>query len=122
MLFNIKSSVTTPFFLFLCFDGSFVSSFPIPVLRTFYISVLLLLLLGSRSSFHIAEFEVSKFLFFFLQKKNYNCIFLIDCFSKIDTLLFKNPTAENPQLGNENCEFLRIYLLKHYQVLRIFSQ
>ena len=90
MSFTMESPVTTTFFLFLCFDGLFVSSFRIPVLLTFCIWVLLLVLLGSRSSFHVVEFEVSNFLLFFFKRKSIIAFFSIDSFSKVDTLLFKS--------------------------------
>ena len=112
MSFTMESPVTTTFFLFLCFDGLFVSSFRIPVLLTFCIWVLLLVLLGSRSSFHVVEFEVSNFLLFFFKRKSIIAFFSIDSFSKVDTLLFKS---------SEKGEFLRLCLLKH-QILRIVFQ
>lgn len=84
------------------------------------ISVLLLVLLGSGWSW-VWSFKV---FIFFLKWKIYNCIFfqstaflkLIPCFLKVPQL------TENLLLENENGEFLRIYLLKHYQVIQILFE
>ena len=68
--FMMMSQVTTTFFLFfLCFDGLFASSFPIPVLLTFCISVSLLVVMGCRWLLLVAESEVSKFLLLSFKRK-----------------------------------------------------
>ena len=95
MSFNMESSATTTFFLFLCFDSLFLSSFPISVLLAFCISVLILVLLGSRWSFLVDESEFSKFLIFPFNTKTIMEFFLINCFSKVNILfqiLFKTST------------------------------
>ena len=79
------------FFLFLYFDGLFESPLPTHVLRTFCISFLLLVLLGSSWSFLLVKSEVSK-LFFFLRKSTI-AFFSINCFSKVDTLFLKCSTT-----------------------------
>lgn len=61
MPFNIEYPVTTTSFLFLSFDGLFLSSLPKSVLP-FFILVLLLVLMILRQTFLVFESEVSKFL------------------------------------------------------------
>ena len=114
---------SSQFLIFLCFDGLFVSSCQIPVLFTFCISVLLLLM-GSRWSFLVVGSEVSKFLFFPSKKKS-----IVEFFSWLTAVLKLIPCVlkvlqlnEIILLWNENGKFLKIYLLKHCQFLRIFFQ